>query len=512
MRERNAVEEQKKSHKKIWIAAAIYVGVILAVLMIANVEVLNGWLSGVLRIFRPVIIGLVVSYLCNPFFRFFERKVFFRLGSPKLRRAVSLTCAFLTFFAIIALLLLLILPQLIESITLFTSNYTGYLASAFAKCNHLIETVNTVIASVLPNGPFLQPISIPSSDLLGNVFGSGGILENLSLEIGTVINAIGQTFSVIADSVLGLFISIYLLASKEKRAAQLNKLRRALFNERTNEHISRFLSIINRSFGGFFVGKLLDSLIIGVLTYILTSLFGIHYALLISTFVGITNIIPVVGPVIGAVPTAFILLLSQPDKVLIYILIIIFIQQLDGNVIGPKILGDNTGVSPLCVMIAITTMGSLWGLTGMLLGVPLYATVLELLDIYVIDKLQKKGLPSGLGNYYAPDTIVDPAKDRHDRSRKLTTQLKREYLRTKRCIENDVTAPLTKKQTFCYRFYKLCMRLHLASEPTDALQVRYAVEDTVRKAEIESNKAFQEHVKQQFEQNATEEAAPDANA
>ncbi len=508
--ERKTVEEKRALRKKIWLAAAIYAGVIFAILIIANTEKINLWLSGVFRIFRPIVIGLVAAYLCNPFFRFFERKIFFRLRPPKLRRAISLICAFLMLLLMVALLLLLILPQLFESITTFTKNYNSYLSSAINKLNDIVHGINGFFARFIQKDTLLQPIDPQSlPNLLGSFFGSEGILAKFSLEIGSIINALSQTLSAITDFILGLFIAIYLLSTKEKRAAQLMKLRRAIFNDRINEHITRFISTADDSFGGFFTGKLMDSLIVGVLTYVLTSIFDIHYALLISTFIALTNIIPIIGPVIGAIPTAFILLLSQPDKVLIYILIIVLIVQIDNNIIAPKILGENTGVSSLCVLIAITTMGNLWGLIGMLLGVPLFATVLELVELYIIDRLQKKGLPSGLGNYYAPDTIVDPSRDIQSHTHRLVAALEREYLRTERCIRMDVTAPLTKKQIFYYRIYRLGMRLRLINEPSESAVVQYSIDETLLAAEKASEAAFQAHMKA-F--NATKEQPKEAVA
>lgn len=489
------MEENKALKKKLWIAAAIYAGMIFLILILANTEKIDQWLSGVFRIFRPVTTGLIIAYLCNPVFRFFERRVFFRIRFPKARRSLSLLCAFLAFLLLIALILLLIIPQLIDSITSFTKNYQSYFSSAIGQLNGLIEAVNGIFAQVLQKDALIDPID-PSSlpNLLGTVFGSNGLLAKFSIEFGSVVGAISRTFSAITDFILGLFIAIYLLSTKEKRAAQFMKLRRAIFSDRINTLITQVLSTAHRTFGGFLIGKLLDSLIIGILTYIITSLFGIQYALLISTFIGITNIIPVVGPIIGAVPTAFILLLSQPEKVLIFVLIIIFIQQLDGNIIGPKILGENTGISSLCVIIAITTMGTVWGLTGMLLGVPLFATVLELFEIFIIDKLQKKGLPSGLGNYYASDVIADPSSDIRKRSGKRLSALEREYLHTERLIKNDVSVQLTKKQVFCYRLYKLGVRVRLIDTLSEEVLLRYALEETAKEAETASDEAFQTYM------------------
>ena len=500
------VEENRTLRKKLWIAAAIYAVVIFAILIIANTEKIDLWIANIFCIFRPVITGLIIAYLCNPVFRVFERRIFFRIRFPKLRRALSLLCAFLAFLILIALVLLLIIPQLIESIMAFTQNYNTYFTDAINQLNGFIDGINGIFAQILQKDTLIRPIDLSNTpNLLGMIFGSDGLLEKFSIEFDSIVGALSRTFSAITDFILGLFIAIYLLSTKEKRAAQIMKFRRAFFSSQVNTHLSRVFSTAHRSFGGFLVGKLLDSLIIGILTYIITSIFGIQYAILISSFVGITNIIPVVGPIIGAIPTAFILLLSQPDKVLIYILIIIFIQQLDGNIIGPKILGENTGVSSLCVIIAITTMGAIWGLTGMLLGVPLFATVLEVFDLYVTDTLQKKGLPSGLGNYYASDITVNSSEDLRHNSGKLFSALERAYIHTEKLIKNDASAPLTRKQIFCYRFYKLAIRLRLINALSEEAMAHYAIEETVKEAETASDEAFKQYIEARHAEKSSEE-------
>ena len=205
---------------------------------------------------------------------------------------------------------------------------------------------------------------------------------------------IEDAFFVITDIIFGLFISIYLLAGKERIYAQVMRTRKALFNQRINERITRVCDIADRSFGGFLRGKILDSTIVGVLVYIIISIMEVPYALLIAVLIGITDIVPVVGPFIGVIPSAVIILLTNPIKVIPFLLCILIVQQIDGNIIAPKILGENTGVSSLCVMIAITVMGAIWGLAGMVLGVPFFATIIELTNEFLNKRLQKKGLPT----------------------------------------------------------------------------------------------------------------------
>ena len=170
-----------------------------------------------------------------------------------------------------------------------------------------------------------------------------------------------------------------------------------------------------------------------------------------------------------------ILLLSAPEKVIPFIVIVIVLQQLDGNVIGPKILGNNTGVSSLCVMIAITMMGSLWGFVGMLLGVPLFATLLELTDEYVVARLQKKGLPSGVENYYSNDALVDPSRNAHLTTDKAVQKLERRALRISRKQENGEKPTRLEKLTL--DFYSFLRSKRLIAEMTDEEQTRYSAEE-----------------------------------
>ena len=506
------MEEKRTGKKKLIIGIVIYALLFLAIVLIANLKQLNEWLGSVLRLLRPVLIGLGISYLCNPFFRFFERKLFFKLRPPSLRRAVSLVCTYLTVILIIALILLLIVPQLLESIVTFASNLDSYISSAIGQVNKLIENINELIDRFIQNGTALiEPLEESAlRENLTGIFGGNG--KNMMEQIGNInvkplTDMIGNALDVLADVLFSFFISIYLLSTKEKRYAQIMKLRRALFSDNTNAHITRFCTIADRSFGGYIEGKLVDSLIIGILAYIAFVIFGIPYELLLATFIGITNIVPVIGPLIGAIPTSLILLLSYPDKVIPFIIIVIILQQIDGNIIGPKILGNNTGVSSLCVMIAVTVTGSLWGLVGMLLGVPLFATVLELTDEYVTTRLQKKGMPSGVENYYSNDAIVDPARNAHITTDKTVQKLERLSLRISKKQENG--EKLLKREKFVLDFYGLLNRKHIIVEMTDEERSRYSAEEARKAAKREAEEFLQKY---RTEAAVTAESTSDTDA
>lgn len=508
------MEEKKSSLKRRFLFFIIlYAVVFLAVLWISNLSQINGWMTGVIRILRPILVGLIVAYICNPFFRLFERRVFFRVQPAKLRRTLSLLFAFLSILLILGLLLLLILPQLIESIATFATHYDTYISSGIAQLNKIIDGINAWAHDYVGNEALLSHVS--EEELRKSVaefFGQDGesLMEQLqSIDLTPVVDALGETASALADLIIGIFIAIYLLSTKEKRYAQIMKLRRALLNERINTSITRICTIANRSFGGFLQGKLLDSLIVGILVYIVIALCNVPYAILIASILAVTNLIPVIGPFIGAVPSVFIILLAHPEKAILFLIIVVIIQQIDSNIIAPKILGDNTGVSPLCVLIAITIMGSLWGFIGMLLGVPLFATVLELMEIYIVERLQKKGRPSGLSNYYAPDSVVDPEKDVQSGNAKILHRLEQNYLRTSKRLDADVTAPLTKKEKFNYRLYLAGRKLHLFPEISEEALIRYAVTVSIKDADTASDISYESRIR---ESERAEEESPAENA
>ena len=214
------------------------------------------------------------------------------------------------------------------------------------------------------------------------------------------------------DLILGLFIAFYILSSKEKRVAQIKKFRAAFFSEERNEKISDVIHLVDRTFGGFIKGVMLDALAVGIVTFIMLTICNVsEYNLLISAICAVTNIIPVFGPFIGAIPSAFIVLISNPEKFFLFIFLVLVIQQIDGNILCPMIQGNNTGVSSLSVLIAITVMGGFFGLGGMIIGVPVFAVMIELGKRAIEARLQKKGMATDTIAYYADNAIGNAEED-----------------------------------------------------------------------------------------------------
>ena len=478
------MNRNRSFRSKALIGIIVYAVLFLGLLLVINRTKLGTWMDSVLLLFRPILIGFALAYLLNPFFRFYERKLFYRMHPMGLRRGVALFLTYLTLFAIIGLLLLLILPSLYDSLRRFFYNYDSYVTSAVHQFNRVLENIEVFFDSIGIRQSFIKYLDIEEvrQTLSLAFFNYEKIIETfgkwMSSGNGSIFGTVSSIVSVAADILFALFISLYLLSTKEQRYAQIMRLRRALFSDRVNAYITRLCTIADRSFGGFLEGKVVDSIIIGLMTYVAVLIFRIPYPALVATIVGVTNILPFFGPILGAIPTSVIVLLTEPSKVLTLLIIIVIIQQIDGNIIGPKILGNNTGVSSLCVLIAISVMGSVGGFVGMLLGVPLFATVLALTEERLTRRLRSRGLSSATENYYPADSMVDPADDLQSRSDRLVRRLEKHYLRMLVRERNGDT--LTRRELLHKKVYQAGRKLHLLPELSDNVLVQFSVEEAAR--------------------------------
>lgn len=445
----------------------VYTILFSAILLISNIQAVNHWISSVLSVLRPLTIGLILAYLVNPFFRLFEKRLFVRVRGRYFRRVLSLLLAYLLLFSILGLLVMLIVPQLVTSIRNFVENFDQNLTKFIVPINKLVDYLNRRLPA-REDGIAVIPY-LDKTQILDSVSGFWDYLVDLFREqigfssINRLLDFLSRAASGLTNFLFGLFLSIYLLSSKEKRYAQIMKIRRALFQDATNRRITHICTVADRSFGGFLRGKFLDSLLVGGLTFLACRIFNIPYSLLIATIVGITDFIPVIGPFIGVVPTALIILLTDPVKVIFFLLSILVIQQLDGNIIAPKILGENTGVSSLCVMIAIILMGGIWGFAGLLIGVPLFATALELLDYWLEGRLKERGLPNEIEKYYAPDMVVH-SETASDRRSKKQAQARQARLAAS---EDTGSGDLNLRERIRLRTYQLARKYHLFSDVSE---------------------------------------------
>jgi len=485
-------QEKSSVQNKLWRLGLLYLALFVILICIINLHAVNHWLGWLFSLLRPVLIGLALAYLLNPLFRFFERRVFHRVRYQALRRVISLTCSYVLMLVLVASVVLLIVPQLIDSILLFLESYNEHISSAIAQINSMFSHINAFFKNLTGNEGLLEYLDEASiresaAELFINLDKLSTTLMNLlsDLDIKPLQTFFQNALSVVTDSIFGIFVSIYLLASKEKRYTQIMKVRRALFSNKTNERITRFCTVADRSFGGFVEGKTLDSFLVGIILYILFTIFRIPYAIILATFIAITNFIPLLGLLIGSIPAVFILFLTAPGKVIPFLLIMLVMQQIDINIISPKILGSNTGVSSLCIIISISVMSHFWGLLGMLLAVPIFATALELLDEHLVSSLQKKGLPSGLANYYAPDSAVDPVKNAGITYNNAIQRFeKRAHYALARKEQGEKP---DRSDRILLAMYRLAQKYHILTEMSDETHARYAAEEAVLAAEMQSD-------------------------
>ena len=338
-----------------------------------------GLLDGAVDILSPFAGGVVIAYAINPIDMWMMKNLF--RGNKKLHW-LSMLIGYLVALVTVGGLIYLIVTQVFTSIMTFASNLGGYTKNLEAALLALTERWPDLQPYLATAIDYVQDLSMIVSDLLKMALNS---VPQLMSYFSDVTSTFVAVFTAVASS-------IYLLTQKDKLLRHAKILTRAFLPRSVSPTVLRICKTANRNLSGFFSGKIIDSVIIGVLTYFCMLVFGMSYAPLISIIVGVTNIIPVFGPFIGAVPGIIILLFLEPIQALWFALLILVIQQLDGNVIGPKILGDSIGISALWVLFSIVVCGDLFGLVGMVIGVPLFATILSLVKEFAEWCLRYRGI------------------------------------------------------------------------------------------------------------------------
>lgn len=357
-------------------------------------------------ILRPIIYGLAIAYMLNPIVKFVDRHLYPVLhkwihNEAKVRglcRPIGIIAALaLLIFAIIGLCNM-ILPELLRSI----SNLIRTLPVQLSNAVDMIS--NALSKDTALNRALAQALEEATSYLLNWI--RTDLLDQVNVLMTSLTEGVVNIASGLFNALIGIIVSIYVLWGKEKFAQQGKKMIYAAFRSDRANMILHVAGKSNEIFNGFIVGKLIDSLIIGVLCFIGLSIIDMPYTMLVSVIVGVTNIIPFFGPYIGAIPSAILILLADPIKGIYFIVFIIILQQIDGNIIGPKILGNSTGLSAFWVIVAILLGGGLFGLPGMILGVPTFAVIYYLIGIVVNHMLGKKQLPTET-TAYSPSGSVD---------------------------------------------------------------------------------------------------------
>ena len=347
-------------------------------LLLNNLGYFLGRIGIFINILSPFAGGIVIAYILDPMVKFFYTRLF---KEKKGTRGFAILLAYAVAILLLMLLGWLVVPQIVNSIGMLFTNFPSY-----------IQGVQEMLLYVQSEyGIDLQQATKMLDDSEAMVKEIYAMATNAMPQIVASIGSVASNFVAIFTSIAA---SIYMLADKDHLLHQLRTLAHAFLPEKVASNTLRICHYANVNFTGFFVGKIIDSAIIGVITFVAMTILRLDFAVLISVFIGITNIIPVFGPFIGAIPSVFILLLIDPLQAVIFCVLILIIQQVDGNFIGPKILGSSIGISALWILFSIVVGGDLFGIVGMIVGVPVFATLYGLAQEFVHYALDKRGIDS----------------------------------------------------------------------------------------------------------------------
>lgn len=358
----------------------------------------NSW-NKLVKAAQPIIFGLVLAYLLNPVMKFFEEKIYKLLSRKKKSeqklkkqsRALAIACAIVFLLAVLVLLIAAIVPSVITCIAGVAETLPGNVQS-------FIEKIQNGMLGELPMADKISDILTNLVQYIEN-WATKTLLPEARTYIVQITSGVINIVKAVLNFVVGIIVATYILMIKERLIGQGKKAIYAIFRPRQGNIILETLHKTDEIFGGFITGKIIDSAIIGVICYIGCMILRVPDAVLVAVIVGVTNIIPVFGPFIGAVPCLLLVVVQSPWHALYLLIFIIVLQQVDGNIIGPKILGSSTGLSSFWVMFAILIGGGLFGFLGMLLGVPVFAMIYYIVQRLVNHSIKKRQLPMGTDQY-----------------------------------------------------------------------------------------------------------------
>ncbi len=400
------IERYKKSPKKIIfrisLAAVISCCLVISFyFIIARYEGFAEVLSAIGAIFQPFVFGAIMAFLMNPIMKAMEKPLnrwLLKKSKDEVKtkstvRTVTSMISLVILIAIIALVLLLIIPDTYDTVSELSANIGGQAQSLLAKIDNLTQHRFSAEIAVLQNSKLIELVQ----SAYGWILSYFDLTNKTALQsVATGAFAVGR---VVINIIIGMFVSIYILIYKDNFRGQIKQIVYAIFKKEQANVILEVGRKTNDIFYGFVIGKIIDSIIVGIICYIACLIFSVPYAVLVSVIIGVTNIIPVFGPYIGGIPAAIILLLTDPVKGLIFVIIFVAIQIVDGNLIGPKILGESTGLSVFWVLVGILVGGGLFGFVGMLLGVPVMAVIYYIFGRLFKKMVRKKGLSDNTAEY-----------------------------------------------------------------------------------------------------------------
>lgn len=388
-------------------ALAVIACSVLFAFALSKASDIFGVIGMIIKILMPIIYGGVLAYLMLPIYNFTYslvcKKTVRLFKAQKIRnrigKMVATLVSLLLLIFVVSGLFWMIIPQILDSILGFQDSLTVYINNLTLWLSKLLQDNPSLEQAIMPhfNEAVMKFQTWMTTDLVPSIY----------LIIDRVSTGVINIVTVVKNILIGLIVMIYFLNLKGTLCAQSKKIIYGLFQVKTANRIVNEIRFVHRVFGGFITGKLLDSLIIGILCFFGMRFLNMPYVLLISVIIGVTNVIPFFGPFFGAIPSAFLILLVSPLKCLYFLIFVLVLQQFDGNILGPKILGDSTGLPSFWVLFSILLFGGLFGFVGMIIAVPAFAVIYRLVSNYICRRLKRKNLSPRTDDYRLLDHI-DP--------------------------------------------------------------------------------------------------------
>ena len=385
------------NEQKNWgiVAFLVLAAVAVFVALLMNLTQVFDAVKSVLSLFTPFYIGFAIAYLLNPIMKFWESKALSKVNKPKLRRTLSMLITYVLFLLVLSGILAYLLPRLISSFTRLINEIPGYYALFMKNANAFIENHPDINEFYTRHSVQIDSMIDRAVDFLSDYL--SGLLPKLAdftLKLG----------SALLEIFVGIIISIYFLSGKEKITAQCKKALNFVFKKEDRyQKVLDVGRITHEKTLHYITARLIDSLIVAVITYLFMTVFSVPYGLISALCVGIFNTIPYFGSWLGAIPPAIIVLIVKPSMFLPYLIFIVLLEQLDGNIIGPKIQGKQLGLSALWVIFAIFLFGGIFGIFGMVVGVPVFAVIYYFVNAAINNGLHRQGKPVDTIDYAAPE-------------------------------------------------------------------------------------------------------------
>lgn len=378
-----------------------------------RLEFLSDIAGKIFSVLKPVIYGCVIAYLLNPVVKKVDHYLVPKLKTrirqeekaEKISRAVGILVVLILMILLIITLLNLLIPELYSSIR----NLVFTLPS---QMNDIVSRLTSITLEDSTISVFAKTVLEEGTEMLQNWLRTE-LLPKTNEIMTNLTEGVFNVLSEIFNALIGIIVSVYILFSKELFARQTKKMIYAFLEPRKANMVLHLATKSNEVFGGFIIGKIIDSIIIGVLCFLGLTILKMPYVVLVSVVVGVTNVIPFFGPYIGAIPSALLIMLEDPIKGLYFILFILLLQQFDGNILGPKILGNSTGLSAFWVIVSILLGGGLFGFVGMVMGVPTFALLYYIVDMIMNNRLERKKLPVSSNDYDPLSFVDDEGKYHH---------------------------------------------------------------------------------------------------